>query len=464
MARATNDLEAVRLMIGPAIMQIANTFVIGVGAITMMVLLSPKLTLYALAPAILLPISMNRIGGVIHRKFEKIQEHFSHLTTVAQENLSGVRVVKAYGQEKNESANFSRLSRGYFGLNLEMGKIHALFFPLIRLIAVCLQLVVLYFGGREVIEGRIELGTIVAFFLYLGMLMWPLLAVAWVISLYQRGTASLDRINKILFTESEIMDVAPELKTGDIKGEIEFRKLSFSYDDTPVLKEISFKLAPGQTLGIVGPTGSGKTTLVSLLSRMYSVERGQLFIDGVDVNEWQLSELRRQIGFATQESFLFSATVGDNIRFGAATANEKLIEEVAVSAALAKDIETFPQGYDTMVGERGITLSGGQKQRTAIARAILVDPPILVLDDATASVDTETEHELNEQIRARTRQLTTLIVSHRLSSIKNADLIIYLDDGRVVENGTHDELLRLGERYAALYRSQLLADELEALR
>jgi len=463
MARVTNDLEAVRMMVGPAIMHIANTVVVGTGAVTMMFILSPRLTLYALGPALLLPVIMHRLGNMIHKRFTRIQEHFSYMTAVAQENLAGVRVVKAYRQEQNETDNFASLSQEYLRQNVGLGKLHAMFFPLIQFVGGGLALVVLYFGGREVISGQIELSTIVAFFLYLSILTWPLLAIGWVVSLYQRGTASLDRINNILFTEPEIKNEAAQPHYGEIRGKIEFRNLTFGYDDRLVLKEINLTIQPGQTLGIVGMTASGKSTLVSFLSRLYSVRRGQLFIDDIDINDWDLATLRKQIGFAAQEPFLFSATMADNIRFGASNGDLELIRQVANTAALAKDIEEFPAQYETMVGERGITLSGGQKQRTAIARAVLIDPAILVLDDATSSVDTETEYEINERIHARTRQLTTLIVSHRVSSVKDADLIIYLVDGKIAEQGSHEQLVVKGGYYADLYHSQLLAEEIEGL-
>ncbi len=463
MARATNDLEAVRMMVGPAIMHIANTVVVGTGAVAMMFILSPRLTLYALGPALLLPVIMHRLGNSIHKKFTRIQEHFSHMTAVAQENLAGVRVVKAYQQEKNEADNFASLSQEYLRQNVALGKLHAMFFPFIQFVAGGLALIILYFGGREVINGDIELSTIVAFFLYLSILTWPLLAIGWTVSLYQRGTASLDRINNILFTEPEIKNETEQPHRGEMKGKIEFRKLTFGYDDRLVLEDISLTIKPGQTLGIVGMTASGKSTLVSFLSRLYSVRRGQLFIDDVDINDWDLATLRRQIGFAAQEPFLFSATVANNICFGSDKGGLELIREVADTAALAKDIEEFPAQYETMVGERGITLSGGQKQRTAIARAVLINPAILVLDDATSSVDTETEYEINERIHARTRQLTTLIVSHRISSVKDADIIIYLENGKIAERGNHEQLVAQGGHYADLYQSQLLAEEIESL-
>lgn len=462
MARATNDLEAVRMMIGPAVMHMAGTIVVSTGAVAMMLALSPRLTLYSLGPAIVLPIVMHRLGNLIHRKYAKIQEHFAYMTAVAQENIAGVRVVKAYRQEDEENANFGELSKKYLRLNLDLGRFESTFFPLLQTIAAFLALVVLYFGGREVIAGRIPLSTIVAFFMYLGMLTWPLIAIGWVVSLYQRGTASLDRINAVLHTTADIpLEDGGRLEK--VRGKVEFRHLDFNYGGGWALSDINLTVQPGQTLGLVGPTGSGKTSLVSLLARLYPVERGQLFIDDVDINDWDPTELRRQIGFAAQEPFLFSATVAENIKFGRDDAPNNLVRETAHIADLAKDVDDFPLAYETIVGERGITLSGGQKQRAAIARAVLVDPAILVLDDATSSVDTETEHQINERIRARTSSLTTFIVSHRVASVKNADMIIYLEEGRVVEQGTHEDLIAQGGRYSELYQSQLLAQEIESL-
>jgi ATP-binding cassette subfamily B protein len=468
MARATNDLEAVRMMVGPAVMHIANTLIVGTGALGMMIWLSPQLAAYALAPALVFPFSMNWLGNLIHRKFLKIQEHFSYMTAVCQENIAGVRVVKAYRQEQQEQANFTELSKKYMTLNMELGRYHATFYPVFQLIATGLMLVVLYFGGREVIQGRLELSTMVAFFLYLGMLTWPLIAIGWVVSLYQRGKVSLERIDRILQAEPEIRDHEDGLHAQELKGKIEFRNLTFAYDELTVLEEINLTIEAGQTLGIIGLTGSGKTTLVSLLARLYQCERGQIFIDDIDINDWNLSALRRQIGFAAQEPFLFSATIAENIRFGRdgddhdAKAAE-MVAQMAQLAALAKDVEQFPNQYETVVGERGITLSGGQKQRTAIARAVMIEPAILILDDATSSVDTETEHEINLRIQAHAKQLTTLIVSHRVSSVKDADQIIFLQDGHIVERGNHEQLIALAGRYADLYHSQVLVEELEQL-
>lgn len=463
MAKMTNDLEAVRMMIGPGIMQISNSIVTIAVALSFMIFLSPKLTLYALLPAVLLPFLVNRLGNLVHKKYSKIQEHFSVLTAAAQENLAGIRVVKAYRQEEQEIEHFGKISQQYVKLNMDMAKLYGIMFPLLIFVASLLNLAVLYFGGLDVIEGRIPLGTIVAFFAYLTMLFWPIMAGGWVVSLYQRGTASLDRINDVLNTQSVVKNDREDMYTGEMKGEIEFRNLVFAYDGLPILNGISLKIKPGMTVGVVGSVGSGKTTLVSLLPRLYPVKRGMLFIDGVDLNDWDLASLRKQIGFATQEPFLFSDSLRDNLRFGEADAAEEKVREVAQVAALSKDIEQFPAGFDTVVGERGITLSGGQKQRTAIARALLPDPAVVVLDDATSAVDTETEDQINVRMHAALKHRTTFIISHRVSSVKEADLIIYLVDGKIAEQGNHHELIEQNGLYAELYRAQLLAEEIEKL-
>jgi ATP-binding cassette subfamily B protein len=463
MVRLTSDIEAIRRMIGPGIMHITNTFVTVVVAIGFMLYMSPRLTLYSLGPMVIIPIVVNRLGNLIHHRAQRVQEQFSELTATAQENIAGMRVVKAFQQEPSEIEHFRGMSRGYFGLNLDLTKVQALMGPLLMAVSAILTVVVLYVGGRGVMAERIPLGTLVAFFAYLSMLFWPAIALGWVVSLYQRGTASLDRVNSILFSEPAIPIDEDGQHADKVTGKIEFRNLRFKYEDLPVLKDINLTINPGQTVGLVGMTGSGKTTLVSLLARLYPVERGQLFIDGVDINDWDVKTLRKQIGFATQEPFLFSDTVGRNILFGSAGAQLSRVEPVARIAALDKDIDGFPDRYKTMVGERGITLSGGQKQRTAIARALLVDPAILILDDATSSVDTETEAQINERIKEVLTDRTSIIISHRVASIKEADVILYLEDGRIIEQGTHDEMMQLNGRYADLYRSQLIEQELEKL-
>ena len=346
---------------------------------------------------------------------------------------------------------------------MDLARLYAIMVPLLMTLASLLTLIALYFGGLEVMSGAVPLGTLVAFFAYLSMLIWPAVALGWVVSLYQRGKASLERVNRILETQPAVRDETGQLHAGEMRGRIEFSNLCFSYNGTEVLKGINLTIEPGQTIGLVGRTGSGKTTLVSLLGRLYPVPRGQLFIDGVDINDWELSALRRQISFATQEPFLFSDSIGDNIRLGADSASDEAIETAATIAALTRDVRTFPDGFGTMIGERGITLSGGQKQRTAIARAIVAAPAVLVLDDATSSVDTETEAEINRSLATVLEGRTSIIISHRISSVKQADRILYLEDGRIIEQGSHDELVQLGGPYANLYRSQLLAEQLDKL-
>ncbi len=463
MVRLTSDIEAIRMMTGPGIMHITNTVVTVIVAIGFMLYMSPRLTLYSVGPMIVIPVVVNRLGNLIHQRARRVQEQFSELTATAQENIAGMRVVKAFQQEPMEIEHFRGMSRRYFGLNLDLTRIQALMGPLLMSVSAMLTVVVLYIGGRGVMAERIPLGTLVAFFAYLSMLFWPAIALGWVVSLYQRGTASLDRINRILFTEPAIPVDKEGPHADKITGKIEFRNLCFKYEDTPVLKNINLTINSGQTVGLVGMTGSGKTTLVSLLARLYPVERGQLFIDDVDINDWDVKSLRKQIGFATQEPFLFSDTLGRNILFGCAGAQLSRVEPVARIAALDKDIDEFPERYKTVVGERGITLSGGQKQRTAIARAILVDPAILILDDATSSVDTETESEINERIKEVLANRTSIIISHRVASVKDVDVILYLEDGRIVEQGSHEELMNLNGRYTEVYRSQLIEQELDKL-
>ncbi|MFH1687375.1 MAG: ABC transporter ATP-binding protein [bacterium] len=462
MVRLTSDIEAVRMMIGPGIMHVTNTIVTFVVAVSFMLYLDPVLTVYALIPMAAIPFVVNRVGNLVHVRAQKVQEHFSELTATVQENIAGVRVVKAFRQESAEVEHFGIMSMKYFRVNMDLARVNALFHPLLLFFASLLVMCVLYFGGREVMQGRMPLGSLVAFFAYLSMLFWPAIALGWVISLYQRGTASLDRINRILRLRPDIpMDTRHH--RGPVSGGINFCGLSFAYDDRTVLHNVNLTITPGQTVGIIGRTGCGKTTLVSLLAGFYPVTRGQLQIDGIDINDWDLGALRRRISFAPQEPFLFSDTIAQNVRFGAAEATPDDVERAAVVASLDKDLPDFPDGYQTMVGERGITLSGGQKQRTTIARAIVTDPAILVLDDATSAVDTETEAEINERIKAVLTDRTAIIISHRASAVKDADLIISMEAGRIVEQGSHYELLRNGGYYAELYRSQLLQQELDRL-
>ena len=463
MARATNDLEAVRMMVGPGIMHMSNTIVTLLVALPLMIFLSPKLTLYAAVPILFLPPIISKISNLVYKRSIRIQEEFATLTATAQENFAGVRVVRAYGQEDAEIKNFQKMSDTYVGVNMDMAKVQAVFMPLITAIAAILNLVILYFGGLEVMSGKISLGTLVAFFTYLSMMLWPIIAMGWVISLYQRGVASLERIDAVLRTRPDVENNSQNGHSQPMTGKIEFRDLDFAYNGKKVLEGINLTIKPGETVGLVGPTGSGKTTLISLLPRLFPTERGRIFIDDVDINDWDLKQLRKQIGVATQEPFLFSDDVRSNIAFGSDDIIESKVLSASRTAALDKDVDNFPRGYSTIIGERGITLSGGQKQRTAIARAILVEPKILILDDATSSVDTETEDEINHRIKDVLKGRTAIIISHRVSSVKDADTIVYLKEGRIAEKGSHDELLEADGYYAELYRRQLLEHELEVL-
>ncbi|HUR33253.1 MAG TPA: ABC transporter ATP-binding protein [Vicinamibacterales bacterium] len=522
MSRATNDLNAVRMMIGPSIMYSANTVLTFVAALGMMLAIDVRLTLLSLIPLPFVSISVNYFGNAIHKGFEQIQAQLSEVSAVAQEALAGVRVVRAYRQEAAETDRFRAANLEYLRRNRRLIALQGFFFPTMSFFLGLGSMLVLWLGSREVITQRITLGEFVAFFAYLTMLSWPMIAFGWVTNMLQRGMASWKRMLEVLDTPPAIRDVEEVRLKPDptiagptdptiagptdptiagptdptiagptdptavtVRGEIEFRNLTFAFGDTTILRDISVRIPAGQTTAIVGVTGAGKSTLIGLIARLHEPPPGTVLVDGRDVRDWPLATLRGSIGFVPQEPFLFSDTIGDNVAFGldarhfAATGyapqpdattpddawhrdRQARIEQAAAIARLDKDLSDFPRGYATLVGERGITLSGGQKQRTALARATATDPRILILDDSLSAVDTYTEEEILSRLRGVMRERTSIIVSHRISTVRDADQILVLDDGQIVERGSHDELLAHHGLYAELHEKQLLEEELAA--
>lgn len=463
MARTTNDLNAVRMLLGPAIMYSANTIVFTAAALMFMLKISPRLTLYAFLPLPIVSIVVQYFGRRIHDRFEKIQAMFSEISARAQENFSGARVIRAYVQEQAEINAFEGANQEYISRSLKLVRLMGMLWPTLETMLGFAVVLVLWLGGREVLLGRMKVGDFVAFNTYMVQLTWPIIALGWVINIFQRGTASMGRINELLVEKAEIDDgeaVKLPRPPSAITGEIEFRNLDFAYNGTQVLRDINLRIPAGSSLAIVGPTGSGKTTLVNLIPRIYDAPPGSVLIDGSPVRDYRLEDLRGSIGFVPQETFLFSDTIRENIAFGKANVTDEKVREAAEAANIADDIEGFPERYQTMVGERGITLSGGQKQRTAIARAILRDPRILVLDDALSSVDTHTEDKILNHLREVMQDRTTIFISHRVSTVRNADRIAVLHGGRIVEIGTHDELIARNGYYTDLYNKQLLEEEL----
>ncbi|MHB1050069.1 MAG: ABC transporter ATP-binding protein [Bacteroidota bacterium] len=466
MALATNDISAVRNVLGPGIMYPSDTLMTLSMSLVLMFVKDWQLTLLALIPMPLVSIAVYRLGKMIHKKFDERQEQYAELTTRAQENLSGARVVKAYVREEYEIEQFRKVSWDYFKKNLVLAKIQSIMWPLMFILVGLSLLITIYVGGLKVIDGTMTIGTLTAFFTYLSLLIWPMIALGWVTNMWQQGAASMLRLAKIFETVPTIRDTdETDHSITAVDGTIEFRNVNFTHQSgtASTLTNINLRIPKGSVLAIVGYTGAGKSTLVNLIPRLYDVTGGDVLIDGINIKKIPLEVLRKNIGYVPQETFLFSESIAENIRYGKDEAHRELIHEAAEISHIARDVADFPQRFDTMLGERGITLSGGQKQRTSIARAVLRNPKILILDDALSSVDTHTEAEILEKLRRMMKDRTSIIISHRISTVQQADAIIVIDKGAVVEQGTHDELIARGGIYAGLYEKQQLEKELEEL-
>ncbi|HUI51701.1 MAG TPA: ABC transporter ATP-binding protein [Terriglobales bacterium] len=479
MSRATNDLNAVRMVLGPGIMYSGTTIVTMVLAIALMVKISATLTLWVLLPVPIVAFSVWYFGQVIHRLYEKIQAALATLSAKVQENLSGVRVIRAYAQEEAEIQGFDQPNREYVAKNVQLIRTWSMFMPSLMSLSGTTFLIVLWQGGFRILHGQMSIGALITFFTYLNFLVWPMIALGWVTNIFQRGAASMGRLNYILNAKPQIDDRSATLpKSAKIEGEIEFRNLTFKYPTTiagggvsgsnghggegrAVLKNINLQIPAGSTLAIIGPTGSGKTTLAALIARLWEAPKGTILVDEHSIQEWPLETLRRAIGFVPQDTYLFSETVGENIAFGLQKFEPQVVRNAAEIASLDGDVQDFAKQYETMVGERGITLSGGQKQRSAIARAVVRDPRILILDDSLSSVDTQTEEKILSRLRGMMHGRTTILIAHRTSTVRDADQIVVLKDGELIERGTHEELLARQGYYADLYQKQLLEEELE---
>ncbi len=460
MARTTNDLNAVRMLLGPAIMYSANTVVFMAAALPFMYRISPKLTFFAFVPMPAASVLVQYFGNRIHRRFERIQAMYSDISAKAQENFSGARLIRAFAQEDAEIASFETANKEYIRRSLYLVRLMAMLWPTLEFVLGLSLMITLLVGGHEVVSHRISVGQFTSFNVYMVQLTWPLIAVGWVVNLFQRGTASVVRIDELLKQQPDIAD-APTASETPVVGDIEFRNLTFAYPNAPpVLHDIDLRIPAGSSLAIVGPTGSGKSTLVGLIPRLHDASPGTVLIDGQPIRNFKLSNLRKNIGFVPQETFLFSETIRQNIAFGRPDASPEEVQEAATIAHISTEILEFPKGFDTEVGERGLTLSGGQKQRTAIARAVIRDPRILILDDALASVDTYTEERILSGLKQNMEGRTTVFISHRISTARNADQIAVLVAGRIAELGTHDELIARNGYYTSLFEKQRLEEEL----
>lgn len=461
MSRATNDLSSVRMLIGPAVMHSASSLLVVVGAFVMMLRIDMKMALIALIAVPIVAGLVKTFGERIHFRFKSVQDYFGDISARVQENLAGVRVVRAFTQENNEMETFKRMNHQYVERNRSLIRLTATFYPALHALIGVMFVIIFYLGSRRILAGELSIGDYVAFQFYLGRMIWPLIALGWVINLFQRGMASMKRLHEVWSVE--VPDRGGEVPTAVRSGDLEIRNLTFAYEDRPVLRNVNLKVRHGETIGIVGRTGSGKSTLLSLITRSFDPPPGTIFIDGKPVETIPISQIREWIGMVPQETFLFSESIAENIRFGRAEASDDEIAQSAELAGLSTDVETFPQGLNTIVGERGITLSGGQKQRTAIARALVREPMILILDDSLSAVDTSTEERILSALRSVRKGRTVLIVSHRVSSVKDADHIVVLEEGAIVERGTHEALLDKGGYYADMYHRQTIEAELEEI-